>query len=176
MENKRTELEELKENDLLPTEMYGMRHLIECNCILPQFKNRKPIIWHKFQVFSIIDENNNVIPKFSQCNNCGIIHKVTEIGKSEITTKEHIRSIRTIEEIKMGIQSDIAGLLEQYSKELPIWEETEFILQNKKWGSIIVLDSEVENGSTVGKALIFQGTPVLARIESFSRQEIINKF
>jgi len=175
MTNKRTELEELKENDLLPKEINGIKHLVECNCILPQFKNKKPIVWHKFQVFSIIDEDNNVIPKFSQCNNCGIIHKVTEIGKSEITTKENIKSIRTIEEIKMGIQSDIAGLLEQYSKELPIWEEAEFILQNKKWGSFIVLDSESENGATIGKVLIFQGVPVLARIESFSRQEIINK-
>lgn len=167
------DIESLKEDDLLPNEKYGVRHLIECNCILPQFKNKKPAVWHKFQVFSIIDENNNVIPKFAQCNNCAIIHKVIEIGVSEITLKENLRSIRNVEEIKMGMQPDISGLLEQYNMELPIWEEVEFILNNKKWGSMIVLDSEIENGEMVGKALIFQGTPVLARIESFCRQEII---
>lgn len=166
-------IEDFKENDILPDEKYGMRHLIECNCVLPQFKNKKPVMWHKFQVFSIIDENNEVIPKFAQCNNCGIIHKITEIGTSEITVKENIRSIRKVEEIKLGMQSDIAGLLEQYNMDLSVWEEAEFILQNKKWGSMIVLDTEIEDGLLVGKALIFQGVPVLARIESFSRQEIV---
>jgi len=167
------DIDKLEENDMLPNQKYGMRHLIECNCILPQFKNRKPVIWHKFQAFSIIDENNNVIPKFAQCNNCAIIHKITEIGVSEVTLKENLRSIRTIEEIKLGMQPDIAGLLEQYKMELPIWEEVEFILQNKRWGSTIILDSETENNQIVGKALIFQGTPVLARIESFSRQDFV---
>lgn len=162
-----------KETDLLPSEQYGMRHLIECNCISPVFKNRNPVIWHKFPVFSIIDEDNNVIPKYAQCNNCGIIHKITEIGVSEITTKEHLKSIRNINDIKFGIQSDIAGLLEQYNKDISVWEETEFILNNEKWGSMIILDQETEDGITSGKVLVFQGEPVLVKVESFSRKEIV---
>jgi hypothetical protein len=167
------DIKNLKETDLLPKETYGIRHLIECNCILPQFKDRKPVVWHKFQVFSIIDENNEVTSKFAQCNNCGIIHKVIEIGKSEITTKENLRSIRTIKEIKIGMQQDIAGLLEQYNMDVAVWEEAEFILRNKIWGSMIILGTETEDGVTVGKALVFQGEPVLARIESFSRQDFV---
>lgn len=162
-----------KETDILPNEKYGMRHLIECNCIHPVYKNRQPTVWHKFPVFSIIEKNNEVTPKFAQCNNCGIIHKVTEIGVSEITIKENLKSIRTIEEIKMGLQQDVAGLLEQYELDVSVWEEAEFIISNQKWGSIIVLDKETEDGVTTGKALIFQGTPVLAKIEPFIRQEVV---
>ena len=160
-------------NENIPKEIHGIRHLIECNCILPQYKNRKPVVWHKFAVFSVVNENDEVVPKFVQCNNCGIIHKVTEIGKSEITIKENLKSIKTIEDIKFGIQSDIAGLLEQYKCDISVWEEAEFILQNKIWGSMVVLDQEIENGIINGKALIFQGTPVLARIESFTRQDVV---
>ena len=173
MTKKKNEDKLLKDEDLLPNEKYGMRHLIECNCVLPQYKNRQPTVWHKFAVFSVVDSNNQVQEKFVQCNNCGIIHKITEIGKSEVTIKENLKSIRTIDDIKFGIQQDIAGLLEQYKCDISIWEEAEFILNNKKWGSIIVLDQETDKGVTNGKALVFQGTPVLARVESFSRQEIV---
>lgn len=173
MTKKTTQKEEQTFEEMLPKEKYGMRHLIECNCILPQYKNRTPVVWHKFPVFSVIDENNNVKEKFAQCNNCGIIHKVTEIGKSEITIKENLRSIRTMEDIKFGIQSDIAGILEQYKCDVSAWEEAEFILHNNKWGSMIILDQETSNGVTNGKALIFQGSPVLARVESFTRQEVV---
>lgn len=172
MTEKISNKEDTNENEPF-IESYGIRHLIECNCILPQFKNRQPVVWHKFPVFSIIDKNNNVIPKFSQCSNCGIIHKITEIGVSEITLRENMKAIRTINDIKIGLQQDIAGLLEQYNVDLSVWEEAEFIIDNKKWGSTIILSKETENGTTTGKALIFQGHPVLAKIESFFRQEVV---
>lgn len=162
-----------KDEDILPKEEYGMRHLVECNCVLPQYKNKEPVIWHRFAVFSVIDEKNVVQEKFAQCNNCGIIHKVIEIGQSEITVKENLKSIKTIEDIKFGIQPDVAGILEQYKCDISLWEEAEFILNNKKWGSMIIIDKETEKGMTSGKALVFQGSPVLARIQSFSRQETI---
>lgn len=172
-ENESEDLKDLKEEDFLPDEPVGQRHLIECNCILPMFKNREKPIWHKFPVFSIINEKNEVEEKFAQCNNCGIIHKIKEIGVSEVTTKEKMKMIRSIDDIRIGIPPEIGGLLEQYKCDVSVWEEVEFILQYKKWGSIIVLESEKENGEITGKALIFQGTPVLAKIESFRRQEIV---
>ena len=173
MNEKNEDTNEFKEDDVFPKETYGIRHLVECNCILPQYKNRTPVVWHKFPVFSIINEKNEVIHKFAQCTNCGIIHKIIEIGKSEVTLKENLKSIRTIQDIKFGIQPDVAGLLEQYKCDVSVWEQSEFILHNKKWGSMVILDHELDKGTTIGKALVFQGSPVLARVESFTRQEII---
>lgn len=171
MKNKKNNEEEFEDD--LPLEKQGARHLIECNCVLPQYKNSQPPIWHQFAAFSIIDENDKVQEKFVQCNNCGIIHKITEIGASEILTKESFRAIRKIPEIKLGIHPDISGLMDQYDLDVSTWEEVEFILNNKKWGSSIILSKEIEGDTLVGKALVFQGEPVLARIESFSRQEVI---
>ena len=34
-----------------------IKHTIECNCVLPQYKNIVPIVFHKFIVFSIINED-----------------------------------------------------------------------------------------------------------------------
>lgn len=160
-----------KKESTITQEKVGIRHLIECNCFLPQ--NMKKKIWHKFPVFSIVDENDKVIEKYAQCNNCGFVHKIVEIGKSEPTTKENSRSIRTIEEIKMGLPEVFAGILEQYHCDISVWEEVEFILEQKKWNSYIIISKEImDDGSINGKALLIRG-PTLPKIESFTRQEII---
>ena len=64
--------------------MTGVLHLIECHCCLPQYKNSKKPVYHKFKVFSILDDGDTVISKHSQCNNCGVVHHVIDICKSEI--------------------------------------------------------------------------------------------
>lgn len=160
------------DKDYYPEDKEGIKHLIECNCILPQYRKRKNPIWHKFPVFSILDSNNNIDSKFVQCDNCGIIHKVMEIGKSEITTKENIGSIRKIDEIKLSLPDNIVGLLEQYKSDITAWEEVEFILENQKWGAHIILSKEDIDGNTNGKILVLNG-PTLVKIKNFTRQEWI---
>ena len=60
--------------------MSGQRHLIECHCILSIYKNKNPAIYHKFSVYSMIDKKTNkVMPKYVNCNNCGVTHLVEEI-------------------------------------------------------------------------------------------------
>lgn len=162
-----------KEENDFPKEKVGVRHLIECNCILPQYRNRKDKIWHKFPVFSVIDEENNVIPKFAQCNNCGIIHKVVEINRSEISIKEKMGAIKTIDDIRISIPDQFAGLLEQHNCDLSVWEEVEFILENEKWDNFVVLAKDEENdGNIYGKILIIK-SPILAKVEQFERSDLV---
>ena len=59
------------------------RHLIECQCILPIYKNKTKPLYHKFKVFSVI-EDDQIEEKYVMCNNCKILHRVTEFNKSEI--------------------------------------------------------------------------------------------
>jgi len=68
----------------------GMKHLIECHCILSQYRDRQDAIYHKFIVFSEVDEGDTVIPKFVNCNNCGICHNVIDLCKSIINTRGRI--------------------------------------------------------------------------------------
>ena len=64
----------------------GTKHLIQCHCLLPQYRNKPDPVFHKFPVFSVIDESDTVILKYAECNNCGAAHKVYDICKSEILT------------------------------------------------------------------------------------------
>ena len=64
-----------------------VKHLVQCKCILSIFKKMENPPIHKFVVFSEIDESGNIEPSFAQCTNCDLIHKVKEVGVSEILKK-----------------------------------------------------------------------------------------
>ena len=146
----------------------GVKHLIECHCILPQYRNKKERKFHKFIVFSIVDDSNTVIPKFSQCNNCGVVHKVYDLCKSEIMTgKEEIKAVTSIDDIKLLIPSSISNVLENYQVDLPTWEHAKWILDNKKWGSFIVLEKETIKDEIQGKMLLINDKDNLS-IETFT--------
>lgn len=132
---------------------YCQKHLIQCHCILPQFRKLPNPIFHKFTVFSII-ENDTVIPKYVQCNNCNAVHKIYDICKSEIVPgKDELRSVTTIDEIRTFIPEDLRKLLDTYKCDLPVWEHIKFSLDEKMWGDKIILTRENINEEITGKIL-----------------------
>lgn len=150
--------------------MQGQKHLIKCRCILPQFKKMIDPPFHQFIVFSIIDDNDHVKPKLAICPNCGAVHKVIEISKSEITTKESAKSILTIEDIKQSLPTNISSILEKNDVDLPTWEMAQFIYENKRWGEFVVLSTEHDDDLKQGKYLTILGESLI-KIETFSREE-----
>ena len=93
--------------------MKGAKHLIQCHCILPQFRRMKDPIFHKFVVFTVIDDNDKVLPKIVHCNNCGIVHNVVDICQSEIVTgREMSLSVMTKEDIRACIPENLSKLLD----------------------------------------------------------------
>lgn len=147
--------------------MQGLKHLIQCHCILPQFKNSDDPVFHKFAVFSIVDDADTVQPKFAQCNNCGVVHKIIDICRSELTIKEESKSLPNIEDIKFSISKDLAGVLESYQCDIATWELAEWIYLNKLWDNWIVLSKEEDaDGEFHGKRLIFVENERF-RIEAF---------
>ena len=155
--------------------MNGLKHLIQCHCMLPQYRNRKIPVFHKFVVFSIVDNEDNVVPKLVDCNNCGAIHKIVELGKSEIAVgREDIKSAMSIEDIEFSLPENVVRILKSYDAFLPTWEETLFAFDNNLWGKDIVLTREEISGVTQGKVLRLLGPPNLVKIESFSRDEFIS--
>lgn len=148
----------------------GIKHLIECNCVLKQYQNRKDPFFHMFTVFSIVDEDDKVEEKAVICNNCGIIHTIKEIGKSEITRSENLSSIRDIKDVTFGLPSNIVNILEENHCDLATHEEVEFIFDNERWGSEVVIKKEVIDGKTIGKTLLIKG-PNVFKLNSFTRQD-----
>ena len=153
--------------------MKGIKHLVQCHCILPQYKNRKEPIFHKFPVFSIVDDSDTVILKYAECNNCGAAHKVYDICKSEIIVgKDEIRSKMSIEDFKFSLPSDLYDLLNHYEREIVDYEYSQFIIDNKQWDSTLVLSREELDDSTQGKILRFIEDQKF-RIESYIHRETV---
>ena len=128
----------------------GQKHLVQCQCVLPQYRKLKEPVFHKFVVFSILD-NDTVEPKYVQCNNCNAVHKVYDLCKSEIIPgKDELRSVVTIREISPFIPSDLRQLLETYNCELSIWEHIKFLLDEQRWGDKVVITKETIKDETTG--------------------------
>jgi len=149
----------------------GQKHLVKCRCVLPQFKRFASPPVHQFTVFSVINDDNSVKPKFAQCTNCGVIHKVIELGRSEIMQgKEAMSSIVTIDDIKLSLNPKFVSVLEGNNADLPTWEATKFIIDNKQWGQYVVLTSDVEDNIRQGKYMIVVSESMLS-IDGYTRQE-----
>jgi len=150
----------------------GVKHLIQCRCILPTMKKRDNAPLHKFVVFSI-QENNNTLEKMVTCNNCGVVHRVHEICRSEILNNvEGTRSSMTIDDISLMIPENVLGLLKNYEKELPDYEHVKFMIEENKAGEFVVLSQELNDGRKSGKVLRHKGSGRF-EIEPFSRSEIV---
>lgn len=153
--------------------MKGIKHLIQCHCILPQYKKRKDPVFHKFPVFSVIDESDTVILKYAECNNCGAAHKVYDICKSEIMTgRDEVRTKLSVDDFKFSLPSELFELLCQYEKELPDFELAQFIIDHKDWNRQIVLSREEMDDHTQGKIIRFLEEGKF-RIESYTHKDIV---
>tara|TARA_R110002110_G_scaffold405960_1_gene625429 strand:- start:264 stop:728 length:465 start_codon:yes stop_codon:yes gene_type:complete len=154
--------------------MNGTKHIVECHCILPQYRDRKNPVYHKFVVFSEIDDSDTVVPSNAQCNNCGTVHKIYDICKSEIVAgKDESASVEKIRDVSISLPDQVIELLESYNMDICDYQMARFILENKKWDSVLTLGTDSEDGQTTGKILRFLKDNRF-RVESFSRQEVIS--
>lgn len=152
----------------------GYKHLIECHCVLPQFRNKEKSVYHKFVAFSEIDDADVVISTNAQCNNCGTIHKIIDIGKSEIMPgKDELSSVEKKEDVSLSLPSSLTELFSSYRLELPDYQYARFILENKLWDSTIVLTSETADDLKEGKVLRFISQDKF-RVEPFTRAEVFS--
>ena len=138
--------------------MLGTKHLLECRCILPTLKNKANPPLHKFIVFSLINDDDNVIEKIVNCNNCGVSHKVTDICQSEIIRNlELSKAAMTIDDLALMIPEGVTSILRTYNKDLPDYEHTKFIIEHEKIGDFVVLSSETLNGKKSRKSFTLPG-------------------
>lgn len=134
--------------------MEYVKHLIDCTCIHPAFADLEEEVSHRFVVFSTIENDGKFIEHFSQCDNCGVIHRVTEVAQSTIIPKESMSCIPTIEEIEMELPDKLCNMLKKHNCPLHVWQEAAFIIENERWGEFIVLTREDTGyGGKAGKIL-----------------------
>jgi len=155
--------------------MKGSKHLIQCHCILPQYKSMTNPVFHKFTAFSIIDESDTVITKYVECNNCGAVHKIYDLCKSEIVIgREDIKSQLSISDFSLSLPNELFEVLQQYNREMPDFEYAQFIIDTGAWGESIVLSREELDGTAQGKIIKFL-EPHKFRIESYLHKEVVGE-
>tara|TARA_B100000123_G_scaffold267445_1_gene240807 strand:- start:290 stop:763 length:474 start_codon:yes stop_codon:yes gene_type:complete len=127
-----------------------VKHLIDCHCILSIYKNRTKPIYHKFPVFSILEEDS-IKEKYVLCNNCDIVHKVFEINKSEIKWgNEGFKSlVTTKEDIKFNLENlgmeRLVTILEVNNVDISDWELIDYLLENNLEGKVVIDKKEIED-------------------------------
>lgn len=152
----------------------GTKHLIQCHCILPQFKNRKDVLFHKFTVFSSIDKDSDtVITHYANCNNCGATHKIFDICKSEIVHgSEDAASVVTIQDFSLSLPKELFETLAQYNCDVADYQHAQHIIDSESWGEHIVLKREEVDDKLQGKLLVFTEKDRY-RIESYLHSEYV---
>ena len=133
--------------------MECIKHLVECHCKLPQYVSKANSPYHQFIVFSIIDDSQTVVPKHAECNNCGVIHNVIDIGKSEIIAGREIGAVITKEDIALMLPESLRNILVSYKCDISNWEHVLFVLQNSKFPENIIIDRKTEGDIMSGKIL-----------------------
>ena len=138
--------------------MPGSKHLIQCHCILPQYRKLEIPIFHKFIVFSTTDKSGDVIPKIAKCNNCGVAHKIVDFCKSEvISAVEDSISVISIDDLRNTLPEKICAILDKHKCDTATWEQTSDIFENNLWESSINLSSQKISGMTQIKSLTISG-------------------
>ena len=93
--------------------------------------------------------------------------------RSEIASgKDELRSVAKIDEIKLGMHTDVREMLEVYDCDLATWEMAKFVIDYEKWGKSIVLTQDSIDESVQGKTLVFVSKESF-KIENFIRTDII---
>jgi hypothetical protein len=134
--------------------MPGYKHLVQCHCVLPQYRKLDEPIFHKFIVYSKIDAEGEVVPKLVKCNNCEVVHKVVDYCRSEISFGiDESLAISSIEDIKDNIPEKISNILLLNKCDISIWEHVDDIIFHKEWGTSLVISRHRTADSTQVKLL-----------------------
>lgn len=147
-----------------------VKHLVQCKCILQQFKRMPSPPFHKFIVFSEIEESGKIVPSMAQCPNCGVVHKVEEVGVSTVLKKEDLSSVLKPEEIRDSLPEKVKNAISGYDLELHQLQEINFILENKAWGKSVILTKETGGNLVSGKYIQFLSDNI-HRFGNFSRED-----
>ena len=123
----------------------GTKHLIECHCTLKIYQGSKNHLYHKFPVYSCFDESGRIIEKISQCNNCGTLHRVLDVCKSEIIRSGKDKNVAEISKDDIACQLDvkIENILRRYNCDISTWEHVLDIIEKEAWEFPVVISREI---------------------------------
>jgi len=158
--------------------MKYLKHLIECQCILPQYKKQDKVLFHKFPVFSLFKENVNQdfsepIEKYVKCNNCDAVHRVYDICKSELlkNSDDYVDLVTNLEDLKYTIPAELIEILSKNQMDIADYEMCSHLIETKGTDKIILSKKNIGQ-NVVCKFLIFTEGKFSVKQQTFQRDMI----
>jgi hypothetical protein len=155
--------------------MKYLKHLIECQCILPQYKKQDKVLFHKFPVFSLFKENVNQdfsqpIEKYVKCNNCDAVHRVYDICKSELlkNSDNYVDLVTNLEDLKYSIPAELIEILSKNQMDIADYEMCSHLIE-EKGSDKIILSKKVVGNNIVCKFLIFTDGKFSVKQQTFQK-------
>jgi len=122
----------------------GIKHLVECHCVLKMYKGEKDVFNHKFPVYSKIDKSGKIIPKLAKCNNCESLHYVYDYCKSDLRGGKDQTSVTlSTEDLALSLPDKLVSILVKSECDISTWEHCLDIIEEERWGEFIVLNRDV---------------------------------
>lgn len=148
-----------------------VKHLLVCTCVLQVWKNKPNPLPTRFVAVSLLVDGQ-LQPHLAQCPNCGVIHRVQEVGQSAIIPgKSSAAGLLDIAEIKGNLPEKLTDLLEKNGVTQDVWLEVWLLWDNQLWGSTATLArEELSPGVWSGKSLLLIGK-TLWKVESWERDD-----
>jgi hypothetical protein len=151
----------------------GIKHLIECHCVLAIYRNSEKIINHKFPVYSKIDEKGNIIKKLVKCNNCEAVHLINEFCRSEIKPgKDQTQITINKDDLKYMLPEKIGNFLEKVDADIATYEQVIDIIDEERWGESVIIKRDVVGEDQHVKFLKLKSSTVF-KIESSTISDIV---
>jgi hypothetical protein len=72
------------------------------------------------------------------------------------------------------MNKSLSSILDRHNCDLPTWEYAQYVLENKRWGEIVVLSADVEKEDKVIKYVRVLGES-LFKVDSHVRRETLGE-
>ena len=133
----------------------GIKHLIECHCTLRIYEGSENHLYHKFPVYSKLDNSGRIVEKMAQCNHCQTIHKVYDVCKSDIlrSGKDDYKTAVSKEDMSLQLSDKLNRVLTKYDCDISTWEQVLDYCEKEYWDQRIVLNRELVEGKYHVKVL-----------------------
>lgn len=122
-------------------------HTLECQCILPIYNKVEKPVYHSFVVFSTFVDDS-LEEKYVECNNCGVVHQVLNVNKSNIISDvtKYKSLVVSKEDLSYNLPSKYLDFLTKKNiEEVYIWEKINFLLENDISEKVLFNRSQIDN-------------------------------
>lgn len=121
---------------------HTQRHAIRCRCFLKQQQQQREQTPFTFLTCSLLIDGA-VVPSYVECPNCGIMHRVHDVCRSDIQNRTELTgAVKTIDDIRASLPDKLSSVMTSYELDVSSWQQAQLIVDNELWGEHVILKTE----------------------------------